>query len=366
MVFSKLPKALDLPLIGLDMSDNTFKYVKLRKERYGYEVDFYGSEFIKEGAMVSGEIKDKKYLAEALRGALLQYSRKNPYVALALPEERGFIRLVELPTMRPEEIRKALELQLEEIVPMPIDEISFDYEIVGESKSKKDHLDVVISAFPKKLISDYMEIINAAGLKPAIVDAESHAVSRAVLSPGDQRAVMIIDFGYTRTSFYIAYHGLVQFTSTIAISGRDLDNAIVKTLGVGTEEARQFKKSKFSFSKNNDPDLFVVLGPLLSSFKEETKKIIEFWETHQAHKASGEDNPFIIEQIYLAGGESLLPGISEYLSQDFGFPVEVAEPWKHIFDIEHYIPPISKHDVIFYTTALGLAVLETSFLNKWQ
>lgn len=361
MVFSKLPKALEFPLIGLDVSDNTLKYVKLRKERHGYEVDFYGREFIQEGAVVSGEIKDKARLQDVLYKALNQYSQKAPYVALALPEEKGFIRLVELPLMKSEEIRRALEIQLEEIVPLPLSEVSFDYEIVGKSVNKKGHLDVIISAFPKKLVADYIEVISKAGFYPAVIDAESHAVARAVLSPNKREEAMIIDFGYTRTSFYIIHSGLVHFTSTIAISGRDLDQVIAKALGIGIEEAHQFKKNKLSLSKNDNRDLFMAIMPTLTSFKDEIKKRIEFWKAHPMHKAEVVDDSRTVEKIYLTGGESLLPGISEYLSRDLGVSVEVAEPWKNVFNLEHYIPPISKHDAIFYTTAFGLAILEVDF-----
>ena len=53
-IVPRLPKSLRLPVVGLDISDRTFKFVKFRKEKKRFSIDFYGQGSIPDGVVVSG------------------------------------------------------------------------------------------------------------------------------------------------------------------------------------------------------------------------------------------------------------------------------------------------------------------------
>ena len=352
----RLPRQLQFPVIGLDISDHTFKYVGLIKKANKYEIDFFGRGFIPEGIITSGKIKNAMALSEVLKKDLAQFRKTNPYIAISLPEEQGFVRPLKLPPVTEGEIRNAIDFQLETVIPLPPEEVVFDYEWVREN-TEKGHMDLVIAAFPEMLVEDYASVINDAGFFPVRAEAESNAIARSVLPPSEVGSIMIVDAGYTRTSFYIVYDRVVRFTSTIQFSGEMLDSTIASALGVDMKEAHKMKK-EFAITKDDKNNLMKVLDPLLLSLRKEIEKRIGFWGSHVNQNLGKNTDQANISKIYLVGGESHMTGLSEYLSQETKIPVLLSEPWKHLFDLKNYTPPITKHDSLFYATALGLALSE--------
>ena len=350
----RLPKSLRLPVVGLDISDRTFKFVKFRKEKKRFSIDFYGQGSIPDGVVVSGEIKDVEKLSYVLAQTLQSHLKKGPLpVAYSLPEERGFVRLVELPSVEEEEIKSVVRLQLEENFPLSPENTVFDYEILRMAGGQK-HMDLVISAFPREIVESYMVSLQGAGLKPVIAETESQALARAVVPSYERGPVMIVDIGYTRTSFFIAHRGIVRFTSTVNFSGQELIRSIMMALGVDEKKAVRLK-NEFSFFREDQRKIYEAITPSIDGLKDELKKRLLFWETHET-EAPGRRNITVVERIYLTGGESHMVGLPEYLASVLNVSVERAQPWEGIFDLETYIPPISAHDALLYATAFGLAL----------
>src|SRR3989338_3841644 len=94
------------------------------------------------------------------------------YTALALPEEKGFLRTVKLSGIKEEEVGRALEFQLEEHIPLSAADAVFNYTI---SKREKDHLDVVLYAFPKITVESYLDVFSKAGALPVYIESELNA-----------------------------------------------------------------------------------------------------------------------------------------------------------------------------------------------
>ena len=80
------------------------------------------------------------------------------FVRVSLPEERAYLVKIDVPKVPESELRESIGFQLEEHVPIPADEAVFDYLAIKESKTKKEFLEVAVSAIPKKR---WMFILNS-------------------------------------------------------------------------------------------------------------------------------------------------------------------------------------------------------------
>jgi len=344
------PKWLEIPAFGLDISDRSFKFVELRAQNGRLALGRFGRKAVGEGILQSGEIKNKDALIELLASSF--HSMRGEAVAVSLPEEKAFVGSATLPKMAPGEVREALEVGLEEYIPLPAGEAVFDFEIV-KTDENLDHTDVVIVAFPRSLVQNYLEVVKAAGLRPSVFQMEVHALARATLAPDSKESAMLVDFGRTRTSFIIVSGGMVRFTSTVALAGEELDRAISKTLGVDVFEAERLKKEWGLVRASESKKIFDALLPTVSSIKDEISRHLIFWKSHAQHLHVPSPE---VRQIYLAGGDANLRGFSEYLSYEFKLPVKLANPWVNITDFENYIPEITYRESLSYGTALGLAL----------
>jgi len=343
------PRFLKPPVYGLDISDRSIKYVMLGKHKGKIILKEFGQKIIPEGLIDAGDVKKKEELTRLLKD--FRKELHNNHIAVILPEEKAYISKVTIPLMKKSDVRKSLELQIEENIPLSASEIIFDYDISQD----KNHYDVNLIAFSDKVVNDYRDVFFEAGFSPISFEMEAHALSRALtpLNKDDVGVKMIIDFGKTHASFIVVTDSKVRFSSTIRVSGKDIDSAIATVLSIDTIKAEEIKKEKgFAKTKENEKVYNAIL-PIVSAIKEEIDRIFVFWlnraEEHGERRKK-------IDKIILSGGDSNLIGLPEFLSYELKIPVEVANPWLNILSFDDEIPSITFRESLVYSTALGLAL----------
>ena len=214
-----MPKFLEINAFGLDISDRSFKYAMIERVRDRVELTAFGKGEFPEGVIAEGEIKNEEVVAEHLGRALRAAKLPTNRVIMALPEEKGFLRRIELPEkIDPDKMRSTLELHIEEHVPLAVEETIFDYERVGLRE-------VIVSVFPRAIVERYMAVARRAGLEVLALETEAHALLRAAVPREEKRPVMVIDMGETRTGFLIADEGVVASTATKPIGGAAMIDA---------------------------------------------------------------------------------------------------------------------------------------------
>lgn len=346
------PHYLEMPAAGLDISDQSVKYVQLERKDGSLAVKKFGSKPMPKGLIEEGNVKQKEKLIAFLK--TIREEMGSGHVIVSLPEERGFLSQIEIPEVKEEEIRGVLELQLENYIPISGYDAVFDYRIIKKINEggRKGFL-VNLTAFPATLVGDYRDVLIEAGFKPQAFEMETNSLARAVVKENDNIAQMVVDFGKTRTSFVVVKDQKIQFTSTINVAGDALTSAIAKDFGVDFFQAERIKK-EYGFIKNKEYEKFFnSLLPLIGVIKDEMTKHINYWNTHMTDPASRSED---IKKIVLSGGDSSLEGFLEFLSYQLRLPVEMANPWVNIVDFDEHIPEIELREALTYACALGLAL----------
>ncbi|MFH1979141.1 MAG: type IV pilus assembly protein PilM [Patescibacteria group bacterium] len=347
--FFPLPEYLLMPAVGIDISDRSVKYVELERKSDGLRLKGYDRKKMKEGVIKNGIIENKEELIKVLKE--MKQKIDNDYAIASLPEEKAFLKTVQLPFMEDYQIRKSLEVQLEEIIPFPPEEIIFDFEIARRS-TKENKIEIVLSAFPKKVAGDYADVLKESGFKPIAFEVENQSVFRPLVRQGEEGAVMVVDFGKTRTSFLVGEDGFVKFGSTINVSGGHIDSSLSRTLNLDIFEAEKVKK-KQSLQESEHGRILSSILPAVSVIKDEVKRVLDYWQT--CAKDQGFKNKDI-DRIILCGGDSNMIGLVEYMSYELKKPVFVGNPWLNIASFDDYVPSMERKESLMYVTALGLAL----------
>lgn len=354
-LFSKFfpaPRYLQIPAVGVDLSDRSVKYIEFQKAPDGFRLKRFGKDNIISGLIESGVIKQKEALAEQLK--LLRKELNTSNIIASLPEEKGFIKVVKIPLMDESQIRKNLEAQIEELVPFPAEEVVFDFEVVGKDRLK-NKLAIVLSAFPKSISDDYAFVFKEAGFLPVAFELENQSLLRTFVESGsgdDVGAVMVVDFGKTRTSFLVGEEGFVKFSSTINVAGGDLDKVLARSLNVGVFEAERMKRKRLTV-RNEEGGIMGIILPIISVVKDETRRIMDYWISHAEEQGFKNKE---ISKIILCGGDSNLLGFSDYLSYELRKSVELGNVWKNVASFDNYVPEIEYQESMTYATAIGLAL----------
>ncbi len=341
-------------IVGLDISDRTFKFFKFKTSNK-ISIDYFGRAEIPAGVVENGEIKNEEVLSRVLSEARTKKIIRSSLVAASLPEEKCFVRLIQLPKIKKEEITGAIRWELEANVPIPLDELYFDYEIIEPLQDHLDHYDVMIMASPKLIVDSYIRVLKAAGFTPYTFELESQAIIRSVIPIlRDERARIVVDMGRARTSLIIFAGGAIIFTNTIEIGGYSLEQNIAATLKADPKAAEKFKKEVGLDKRANEGKVFAALVPLVSVLSDELLRAMQFYQGHAAH---GHGVKETISEILLIGGEASLFGLDTYLSGTLKVPVRLANPFVAVQDrLQPPIPIISKKESYAYATAIGLAL----------
>jgi len=358
--FSKNLYEVEPGAFGLDISDESFKFIQLKIRGDNVKLAAFGFGDFPKGLITEGEIKNEQAAADILTAALRKPAQGKlitRFVGCSLPEEHSFIRVLQLPPMAESEVSEAIKLEIEQSIPLHINDACYDYQILNSPDQKIQHLDVLTSAAPKKMADGYISLMQKCGLRLKSLEVESVAVSRALVEKGvSADPILIIDLGATRTSFIIFSGSGLQFTSSVPVAGNKMIEMIMEHTNTDRKEAKRLFYD-VGLDKSADGGItFNIIESIIKDLVEQIKNYISFYESHSMHEHSLSGRP-AVKKILLCGGASNLTGLNVYLSLALKIPVEIGNPWINILKPPlKEVPGMTFRMSLSYTTALGLAL----------
>ncbi|MBI5449333.1 pilus assembly protein PilM [Candidatus Gottesmanbacteria bacterium] len=346
-----VPKYLELPNVGIDVSDNCIRFIELIKNGGGFQLGKHGKKQLASGS--KDYTRDETIDNSNLRHELLKTREENSFesVKASLPEDQAYFLRLRLPPIDASAIRGAVELQIEDHVPYAATEVVFDYEVVNVD-DKTGHIDVTVAVTPKSIAEKYLAEFNLARLSVPIMMIESEAVARAVVPRTSHDNYIVVNIGKNKTVISVVSDGAVWISDTVKAGGNLLTSLIVKYLNVDPLTAGDVKYGDgFSDLKNNS-----VLEPLalgLSSIRDEIIRHQLYWKNNKEETLSGKGD---IAQVLLCGEDANIPGIDCYLSSSLKVATVIANPWINVESFEKHIPELTRRESLQYATAIGLAL----------
>lgn len=343
------PSVVTIPAVGLDFSDATMRFVRLTENVHGLLPTQYAEVAIPEGCMQGGRIIDEKKFTDFLRSVRMEYNLK--YVRVAIPESQTYSFTITIDALAVNDIRGAIELVLEDNIPLQSVETIFDYHVITHDEKS---IVVHVLAIAEAVANTYCSCFLNAGLVPISFELDGQAVARAVLRPNDEKSYMVVDFGANKTGITVVTHGTAVFTSTLDFGGKALLTILQKELNVSLEEAQRIKLEHGLSTSSEHKEVFNLLVGGISTLKDEINRRYIYWHEKKS-QFGGIAN---IETIYLCGGHSNLRGLADYLSAGLRLNVVQVNPWINCVSFEHAIPEMPLEVSMSYVTAIGLALAD--------
>jgi len=339
------------PLFGLDIGSASLKVMQLdntntpghKPNILGYGAIKFDHPAVDNGGIVAPEVVAESVLElfkNHLTGGIT--TRR---VAMAIPAYRTFTRAISLPALKPKEVADAVQLEAEQYIPLPPEEIYLDYSIISTSK---DSIEVFAVGVPRKIVDSYIKLALLLGLELVAIETTLGGGSR--LFGQDKQstgASVIIDFGSLSSDISI-FDKNILVTGTVQGGGAVFTNSIKAKLGVTQTEANIIK-NKYGLSRSKKQgEIQSALEPTLQQIVREIRRMIRYYEERY-----GAERP--ITQAITLGGGANMPGLTEYLTAALRLPVRHCEPWQYFAFGKQDQP--SKADKPMYATAAGLALI---------
>jgi type IV pilus assembly protein PilM len=239
-----------LPLLGLDITTSSVKLIELSQSGKRYRVESYSAEPTPPSSVNEKAIVDAKAVGEAIRRAVKRAGAKATDVAIAISGDAAITKVIQMPSVLSErDLEGQVEIQADQYIPFPMEEVSFDYEIVGPNANDPELMDVLLVATRTDNVEQRQNAVSAAGLNTTIVDVEAFALENAcallshqIPDGGMGQAVAIVDIGASSTTFSVLQDLKVIYTRDFAFGGQQLTEEIMRTYGLSMEDAGRAKK----------------------------------------------------------------------------------------------------------------------------
>jgi len=313
------------PLAGVDISTSSIRMVELGPVgKDGYRLERYASEPLPRGAVADGNIENMDQVVDALRRLWKKSGTRARLVALGMPSAAVITKKIVLPAGMPEDqLEVQVESEASQYIPFALDEVSLDFDVIGPAASGPEDIEVMLAAARREKVEDRVAIAEASGLKPTVMDIESYA-ARAALDritaqlpqQGAGQIVALFQIGAQITQVSVLLDGVTVYEREQPFGGHLLTQEIVRHYGLAFDEAEARKRS------GDLPDGYHVdvLMPFLESAAMEVTRAIQFFYTSTPYTR--------IDQLYLAGGCAVLPGLLELVASRSKIACSVVSPFQ--------------------------------------
>ena len=121
-------------MLGLDISSTSVKLLELSRSGTEYRVEGYSVEPLPENAVIEKNISDVEGVGEAIARLVDRSKTKVKQAAVAVAGSAVITKTIEMPAaLTEDETESQLQVEADQYIPYPLDEVALDIEIQGLS-----------------------------------------------------------------------------------------------------------------------------------------------------------------------------------------------------------------------------------------
>jgi type IV pilus assembly protein PilM len=304
----------------------------------------------------SNETARNAEIAALLREMLRELGIKGGPVNYATAAQSVFARFVELPAIEEEKIERIIAFEAQQNVPFPIDEVVWDYQLVGGGAGEQ--IQVVLVAIKEDLLERVNAAVESTGLRTSIVCVAMMALYNAFrYNYGDLAGCsLLVDIGARITNLLFIEPGRI-FSRSVSIGGASVSSAIAKEFNEPFAAGELRKKRHALAGLGNAPAgdrdaegerVSKIVRSTMARLQAELMRSISYYHSQQKGNAP--------DRVYLCGGTTGTPYLCEFFQEKLQLPVEFFNPLRNIAIAETLDPAevvLSAH-VLGEVTGLAL------------
>ncbi len=217
------------------------------------------------------------------------------------------------------EVEGAAWYEGSQVIAFDINDAYVDYTVMHSPLDDREMTEVLFVAAKREEVDFKMRLIESSDLEPRIVNIDALVLLEALLLERDlPETVAVIDIGAASSSIGVTKLGSAPFVRDIEIAGDSFTDAISKSLGISKAEAEDTKL----IERHCIPDVVRSIEGATHRLVAEVRRSLVYYQTRE-HGST-------VDEIFLCGGCSLLPGLSESIEKSTGIPVRRWSPLERV------------------------------------
>ncbi|MEN8253093.1 MAG: type IV pilus assembly protein PilM [Patescibacteria group bacterium] len=267
-------------------------------------------------------------------------------IRLALPESSVSTKVISIPPLTDSELASAIGWQAEQHIPIPLEELSLEYEVLYRPprKEKDQNMRVLMIGVRKDVVNRFLNVFLDIGIEPKILETQALSVFRSLQFTPEDPTSLVVHMGASSMDTFVVQQGEISFVFSTLNGGSLLTKSLEQDVGLELKQAEEYKRNygldpgQFEGKIRNSliPTVDVLVGEML-------KSIQFFSQQHPQEK---------IQRLLLSGGGASLPGLVEYITNKLELEVLLSAPFS---ESEGEIP-VAGHPA--FTVCMGLLMRE--------
>jgi type IV pilus assembly protein PilM len=302
------------------------------------------------GSIKEGVIKKAEDISDSIQQLFSENNFKTQNVAISIGGYSVIVKKINVRKMSEEQLQETINFEAEQYIPFNISDVNLDYQILGANKNNPEYMELLLVAVKKKIVEDYVNLIQMSGLNPCIIDIDTFALQNIFeLNYGSgNTSIALIDTGACKTSLNIIKNSSSVFMRDIGLGCHTINEKIISLVGCSYEKAEDLKYGMDEKKLSSDI-LQEINSSVINEWCVEIRRALDFF--YSAYP----DEP--IKKIVLSGGGANIKEFSEALAVETSSEVELINPFINVqankkkFD-SSYLKKISLQAAI----SMGLAI----------
>jgi type IV pilus assembly protein PilM len=274
------------------------------------------------GAVQNNMIVETQIVSDAVRKLVDEHRVKATKVISAVPGRSVIMKKFELPAQKDEELEANIEFEANKVIPENLENVNLDYQILN-SLQGGSKVEVLLVAVRKEIVNSYTEVIEDAGLAPAVMDVDYFAMESMYETNYEPQTagevIGLIHIGSRYTSINVLSSGISTFTGDLPVGGEEFTEALRRSLQISNDAAESLKITGLLDGKPY-ADLDALLKPTAETLAEDIRRNLSLYG------AVGSEDP--IRTIYLSGGSAKIRILPSVMEEKLGVPVQLADPFR--------------------------------------
>ena len=307
---------------ALDIGTSAVRVVQLSRSGNNWSLSHYGYAPLDIKIASANNAESRRKLGEVIMTAFGQSGIRTKDVVIGLDAQKTFTTVIDVPNMSEQELKASMKYQVDQYIPMPMDEAKVDWALLGQSARDPQKLEVLLVSTAKAYAEEQLEFVENLGFNVIAAEPDPIAMVRSLLPANVQDGRLIVDVGEMSTNLAVTYNDVPRLVRTIPLGLSSLVKTTVQNLGVQDDQARQFIL-KFGLAPDRlEGRVFHAIERTLENFTDELVKSVKFFQTQHPNIS--------VSEILLSGYASSVPKFGEYIAAKTNIKAEIANPWKRV------------------------------------
>nr|MBA2530360.1 pilus assembly protein PilM [Euzebyales bacterium] len=184
------------------------------------------------GAVRDGEVGDRDAVVDALRSLWSRHGFKGRKVQLGLANQQVVVRQIDLPTLPEADMRRSLPFQVQDSIPIPVEQAILDYHRLGEWEGEdgQSTTRLLLIAAQRQMVEAIMTAVRRAKLVPVGLDLDAFPMLRSLAPPAavdDVEGQLVLDLGAAVTNVVVQQGGVPHFVGILLMGGDAITEALM-------------------------------------------------------------------------------------------------------------------------------------------